>query len=226
MELRQYWRIVGRRWWLVLALVVTVLGVSLLLGPLGRTRYVASMRMVLSVPPQRIVGDTLNYDPTYYSFLNTEYLADDFSEILKSAAFAEDIGDELGDASLDWRVMASRRTTKTHRILSLKLTAADKEQAQHIGEAAARVIERKGKEYLAQLRQEDVQVRVIDPPEVTPEMGLLRVALEVGLRSLLGLVAGVAVAFVLHYLDSTMYEAEEAERLLGLRVLGEIPPEA
>ena len=46
---------------------------------------------------------------------------------------------------------------------------------------------------------------------------------DIGLRTLLGLMAGLFLAFVVDYLDSTLRTRHDAERALGLPVLGEIP---
>lgn len=225
MELKQYWRIFARRWWVVV--LITVLSGLLSVAFEVRTglSYVATMRVVTSVPPEPKAPDNYNYDK-YYTWLSSEYLVDDLSEIVKSRSFLDDVQVELNDPSIDVKTLieGERATKKTHRILAIKVTSNNKGQALAVANAAARVIEKKGKEYLLQLSYGDAQVKVIDPPEVALDGGGLRAALNIALRTALGFLAGVALIFLLYYLDSTIYDADDVERRLGMRVLGELPP--
>jgi uncharacterized protein involved in exopolysaccharide biosynthesis len=49
MELRQYWHIVWRRWWLIVALLVIVLLVSLATYRAPEPVYVATMRFAIGI---------------------------------------------------------------------------------------------------------------------------------------------------------------------------------
>lgn len=225
MELKRYWRIVRRRLWIVvlLPLVVAVASVASLF--LGSASYEATMRMIVSIPPEPKTGPYFGYERVY-SWQSSEYLLDDFAEVIKSQAFAQDVKAELGDDSLDVpSFVGSQRTDKTHRILTLRIAASDPEQARRIAQAATKVIETRGKNYFAQLNQAEAQVRVIDPPTVA-QVGTGTVGyMSLGLRIALGIIAALAVVLLLHYLDDAIYETEEAERWLGVPVLGEIPPQ-
>ncbi|MBI2909996.1 MAG: hypothetical protein HYX92_20335 [Chloroflexi bacterium] len=227
MELSQYWKILRRRWWVVVVLALVAAGASFAVERTTGLGYTASLRIIVSVPPEpRIVGGSYYTYDRYYSWLSSEYLTDDLGEVVKSRAFSEDMRAELSDDSLNLTIFGERGTKKTHRILSIKITSPDKDAALRTADAAARVIEKKGKDYLAQLSYGDAVVRVIDPPVVAVEGGGARAFLNIGLRTALGLFAGLALAFLMHYLDNAIYDAEDAERALGVRVLGELPPEA
>lgn len=225
MELRRYWGIVWRRFWIVVLLPLVVAVVSIATSFFGDVAYEATMRMIISIPPEPKIGPYFSYEQVY-SWQSAEYLIDDFSEVIRSQAFAQDVKTELGDGSFDVASFAgAQRTSKTHRILTLKMTSSDPEQAQRIAQAVARVIETKGKDYFAQLNQAAAQVKIIDPPQVarvgTGFIGYFNLVLRIAL----GFIAALALVFLLHYLDDTIYEAGEAERWLGVPVLGEIPPE-
>lgn len=225
MELRGYWRIVRRRLWILIAFTLLTGLLSFWLSPEGQATYAASIRMVVSIPPEPKTGNYYSYE-MLNTWLSSEYLVDDLGEVVKSAAFAQDMKDELKDDSLSMAEIAgSRSTQKTHRILTLKVTSPDPERARRIAEAAARVVEKKGGSYIAQLNYANALIRVIDPPSVARQGSPLRSYLDIGLRTALGFVAGLALVFLLHYLDDRIHEIEEVERLLGLPLLGEIPPE-
>jgi len=65
-------------------------------------------------------------------------------------------------------------------------------------------------------------VAVIDQPVVSRVGASLREQLDIPIRVLLALLAGIALAFILDYLDNSVRDALDAEAL-GLRVIGEIP---
>ena len=65
-------------------------------------------------------------------------------------------------------------------------------------------------------------IRVIDPPALVPQAVGLRERLDLPLRLLLALAAGVALAFLLDYLDDSVRSAADLEEM-GLAVVGEIP---
>jgi capsular polysaccharide biosynthesis protein len=46
---------------------------------------------------------------------------------------------------------------------------------------------------------------------------------EIGLRTLIGLIVGIGAAFLVDYVDPSVRTREEAEALLDMPVLGEIP---
>ncbi len=226
MELKQYWKILKRRLWIVI-LITLVTGVaSFLVSPEAQVNYVASTRLILSVPPEEPNGEFFRYNK-YYAWVASEYLVDDFGELIRSQAFLEDVKAELEDPTVDINnLKAATRSERTHRILTLTTTSKNREQALRVANAAVQVIQKKSKYYLAQLEEEGARVRVIDPPTVVRESTQLRSSLNIGLRTILGFLAGLALVFFLHYLDSALYGVREVEQLLGVSVLGEIPPES
>jgi capsular polysaccharide biosynthesis protein len=64
---------------------------------------------------------------------------------------------------------------------------------------------------------------LIDAPAISLVGRPAREQLEIPLRLALALAAGMALAFLLDYLDDAVRERADLERL-GLAVLGEIPP--
>ena len=122
-------------------------------------------------------------------------------------------------------IFGERGARKTHRLLTLTVTGRGPDEAQNIADAVVRVMENKGNQYLAQLGSDRAVVRVVDPPQVYPAVRGLRVLLDVGLRTGLGFLAGLALALLLEYLDNTVRGRQEVEGSLGLAVLGELPPE-
>lgn len=236
MELGHYIEIVRRRWWLVALTTLAALLVAGLLAYRGAAAYKATVRVAVSVPvpadmvmsaPQREDGlPTRFYDPNYYAWLSSEYLADDLSELVKSRAFAEDLGRILGEPVDAKSISDVLRTRKTHRILTITITANTFDRAQRLGDAIVQALRQDSGKYLAQLSAQMGQIVVIDPPQTQRGDGAAAVALEIALRTLLGLLFGLALVFALDYFDPTIRGERDVERTLGLPILGEIPAAA
>lgn len=224
MELRQYGRILWKRAWIIAGLTLLSGIVGFLVSP-ARDGYEATLRVAIGVQPEERRESVYQYD-RYYAFLASEYLADDFGEVVKSQAFLEDVQKEMGNTPVALgSIFGDRGAKKTHRLVTLTVTAKGQDQARQIADAVLRVMENKGNQYLAQLGSDRAVVRVVDPPQVYPASRGQRALLDLGLRTGLGLLAGLALVLLLEYLDNTVRDRTEAEGVLGLTVLGELPPE-
>ncbi len=222
MELRECGRILARRWQLIALITAITFGASVLMVAFGPAMYKGELRLTISVKPEPRQGDYYMYD-RYYTWLTSEYLVDDFGEVIKSEAFAQDVSRRLGEAVSPETIKRELSTKKTHRILAVTVTTGSQQQSANIASAIKEVMEERAADYFLQLDTRDAMLRVIDGPSVEPEMGRLRKALEIGLRTVVGFLAAVALAFLLHYLDPSVRDAAEAERVLGLPVLAEVP---
>jgi len=225
MELRQYWRIVRKRLWIVIVLVAIVLVSSLVLRPERPALYQTSMRFTVGLVPESRSGDYYAYD-RYYTWMSSEYLVDELTEVVGSEAFARAVSEELADSDLDLPAGAlhgSMGANRKHRILTLHITWGDQTQLREIADAAAKVLRERSADFLGQLGTTDADIHLIDPPVVLPAARSLKDKLDLPIRLFLALLAGVALTFILDYLDDTVRDQAEVEAL-GLAVLGEIPP--
>jgi capsular polysaccharide biosynthesis protein len=224
MELRQYWRIVYKRLWILIALVAIVLISSLILRPGPPALYQTSMRFTVAVVPESKSDDYYAFD-RYYTWMASEYFVDELTEIVGSEAFASAVGEELADSGLDITAGALRgslRADRKHRILTLHITWGKQAQLEEIANAAAKVLRKRSADFLGQLGTSDADIRLIDPPVVLPAAQSLKERLDLPIRLVLALLAGVALSFLLDYLDDTVRDRAEVEAM-GLAVLGEIP---
>jgi len=225
MELRQYWRIVYKRLWIIIALVAIVLICSLVFRPGNPALYQTSMRFTVGLVPESRGGDYYAYD-RYYTWMSSEYLVDELTEIVGSEAFARAVSEELADEGLDLPagvLRGSLGADRKHRILTLHITWGDQAQLGEIANAADRVLRKRSADFLSQLGTTNADIRLIDPPMVLPAARSLKDKLDLPIRLFLALVAGVALTFLLDYLDDTVRDRAEVEAM-GLAVLGEVPP--
>jgi len=221
MELRAYWRIVRRWWWLIVVAPLLVVAASLLLRPQASHGAVANMRLTVGIVPESGDGRFYTYD-RYYSWLTAEYLADDLSEIIRSRAFAGEVSKRLGGAVSAGQIQGATNPQKLHRILTVSVSASSEQQALDIANAIEATLRESVGQFLPQLSSENAAIAVIDPPALVPVGPGLREKLDLPLRAFLALALATALAFLFEYLDESVRDRDDIERL-GLSLLAEIP---
>lgn len=226
MELKQYAQIVWKRIWIPVALVVLVGAVSLLTAKTPPPGYSTSMRFTVGVRPQE-VPDQFNYD-SYYAWLSSEYLVDDMTGLVSSQMFADDVNrhlQEMGSAAQipPGSIGGVTIGGKQHRILSLTVNWGNPDELADIAQAIVTTMEQDSTHYLGQLGTPGALIQVIDepsPPAQNPRS--LTQRLDLPVRLLLAAAAGVALTFLLDYLDSSVRGKSELEAM-GISVLAEVP---
>lgn len=227
MELREYWGILRRRWAvpvLLTALVALISGWQLRPWQAAPVTYSASMRMLVGVLPLA-EADVTQYDPRYFAWLTSEYLVDDFTEVVGTELFARAINARLaqqGVAISPGLIRGSSNTGKQHRIIRLTFSWGDAEELRAIAAAAAAELEENAAAYFSQLGTDNASIQVLDSPTVVAQGQGVRGRIEWPLRVLLAAIAGVGLAFLLEYLDESVRRRTHLEEL-GLRVIGTIP---
>jgi capsular polysaccharide biosynthesis protein len=219
MELRQYWRIIRKRWWLVAAVPIVVLIVSLVTYRPPAPAYVANMRFAVGIEGTEPVA-AVSGEGRSDAWLASEYLADDLSQVLMGGDFAAEISKALDFVVPTGAIFATRE----HRIMSVSITWGDQNQVQQIAERVGAAIQDGGADYFPQLGGIEAKALLIDGPGIVQVGRSLKDKLDLPVRLLIALAAGVALAFLWDYLDDSVRDREDAE-ILGLNVLGEIPKE-
>lgn len=210
---------------MVIALVAIVLVIGLVFRPGRPALYQTSMRFTVAVVPEYRGDDYYTFD-RYYAWMASEYFVDELTQIVESEAFARAVSEELAHSGLDLPagvLRGSLGADRKHRVLTVHLTWGDREQLVEIADAAAEALRQHSTDFLGQLGATDADIRLIDPPVVLPTARSLKDKLDLPIRLFLALLAGVALTFLLDYLDDTVRNRAEVEAL-GLDVLGEIPP--
>jgi len=214
MQLRDYWRVLSKRWWIIvlIALVTsaTAYGYSKLQQPLYRSSA------TLYVTPRR-------YD--YGLTMVIQNLMRQYSQQLESDMFlnkvSEDLKLDLPAATLKSRI----HTSGTVDNLAIRIDVDDSDPAK--AQAIAGAL---GKEFLAnhEIRMEQVEkadkvdVYMYDNP--TPAT-LYRPRTKVNTIAggLLGLLVAGVIVFFLEYLDDTIKTPADVERYVAAPVVGNIP---
>lgn len=222
MELRAYARILLRRWWVAVAPVIVVaifIAVSYAPPP---TTYRVVMRFSAGTEP---AGLSLDYD-RYYPWLASEYIANGLADVAETGAFAQavaarlrDVGGEVAAEAIQGAIV----TDNAQSILVVYLTWPDAEQIVAVAQAIEDELVANSGAYYPQLEDVEPAVRPLDDPAPAAVPPGLRAQLtEPAIRLGLAVFVGAGLAFLWHYLDPTVHEAEELEEL-GWEVLVRIP---
>lgn len=232
MELRHYWWIIRRRWWLPVGLVVLVGLFSLLTLRPWQTRpavYTASLRFNVGLQPEPRSADYYTYD-RYYTWLGSEYLIDDLSEIIKGSAFAEAVTARLHQSGLTvapGAIQGSTQAGKLHRILTVSTSWGDPDGLLRITQAISETIQADLPQFYGALLTSTpgaapIEAILIDGPHVGVNGPGLRERLDLPIRLILALLLGIGLTFLLDYLDPHVRSRVDLEEM-GLPVIGEIP---
>jgi capsular polysaccharide biosynthesis protein len=224
MELRQYASIIRRRFWLPLGLLVVVLITGLALRQPGVIQFVASARVLVDVPPlQQVEG--MGFDPRLTAPQATEYLVDDFSAFVTGDVVARTVSERLaaqGIAVPPGIIQSSTSSQQVHRVVEIQVTWNDPEQARVILQTAIEALQQEAPAYFGRLGALQPSVRLFDGPRVAPLPPSLTQRLDLPVRVLLAVLAGVALCFLLDYLDDSVRNGSELEAM-GINVLAEVP---
>jgi capsular polysaccharide biosynthesis protein len=271
MELRQYWNVIWKRRWLVLAIVGVAAVVSALMYLASDRTYKAEVRFATRQDtteqgvgrPIDVQGQVLfMFDPYYYRWFGSEFLVDDYTQIAASDAFAqsvlatmreagfagqvnEDLIEQdveaggtggrgqpqvtelenqvakLSPAAVRGAIEADRR----HRELRLTVTTPGMELTKAVADAAGIVLTSARIQPVRGEMVDDLaafsQIDRVGPTNI--ESSRSQDILNAIIRVIIGLVAALALAFLLEYLDNSLRDERDAAKVLELPVLGAIP---
>ncbi|MCS6870844.1 MAG: hypothetical protein NZ571_05245 [Anaerolineae bacterium] len=227
MELKNLLAVLLRRWWLVAVPSLIALALSLpSFGQLIRPQplYRVTVRFTAAQPPQPNSGESFE-ERSYIAWLGSEYAVINLAAWLRTESFAREVSAALkadGQAINVETVRAMIASDSVRSILTLYLTDSDAERLRTVAQAAVRTLVERSNAYFPQLSGQPAQVVPLDAVEVTLLPLPFTERLAPLLRTLIGVLGGVGLAFLADYLDPTLRTRRELEAL-GLPILAEIP---
>ncbi|MCA9959696.1 MAG: hypothetical protein KC443_11715 [Anaerolineales bacterium] len=221
MELRRFWAIFWRRWPLVVIPAVIVLGVALATYQSPAAVYTVGVRFIVAQEPVTTAATV--QEERYYNWLTSEYVVNGLTDWVNGRNFATAVSAQLAKEGLDIPAGAIQPVAdNTRSMLTLSLTAGDAEALAAIMRAAITVLVTQNAAALPQLGGETAVIVPLDEPIVNQVSAGLRAQLDLPLRVILALGAGVGLALLVEYLDPTVRTRAQVEEL-GLPILGDIP---
>jgi capsular polysaccharide biosynthesis protein len=220
MELKQYAQIVWKRVWIPILLGVVVAAASLWTQTTPAPTYNMTMRFNVGVKP---AAGEYNYDG-YHAWIASEYLTDNLTGLVSSQNFANEVNSYLAGMGSAAQVPAGTISAENqHRILRMNVSWGNAEELNQISQAITQAMEENALNYFPQAGETGALITMIDtvgPFETRASS--LRQQLDLPVRLVLALGAGIALTFLLDYLDDRVRGKTELEAM-GIPVLAEVP---
>jgi hypothetical protein len=231
MELREYWRIFARRWWLAFLPALVIVAYTLLTYQKPPTLFQAHMNFAAGLPLEE-QSEGYAYDG-YYNWLTSEYIANGLSDMVRRERFAAAISARLIENGVSMpdgapipsgAIQGALASDNAQSLFVIYITWGDPDTLLAIADAVTLELTENAGDYFPQLsdlpmppaRRVDAPAPGAVPPSLRSQ--LTGPVLRIGL----GWVVGLGLVFLLHYLDPTIRERAELEAL-GYAVIGEIP---
>jgi capsular polysaccharide biosynthesis protein len=225
MELRQFWTVIRRRWGLVLVPALIVLILGLVTWRPSATSYNAGVRFIVGQQPgvDAVAAD----EQRYYNWLTSEYIVNGLTDWVRGGKFAEAVSEYLAGKGIEvppGAIQGGLAADNARSMLTVSLNGGDPEMVAQMMDGVISVLVNRNAEALPQLGGETAVLVQLDEPVVNAVPGSLRSQLDLPLRLALALAVGFGLALLAEYLDPTVRDRRELERL-GLPILGAIPAE-
>ena len=228
MELKQLWAVIRRRWWLVLIPAVVA---AILALPSARTAispavtYTTAIRFTASQLPTADKAQNFQ-DQSYIPWLASEYAVNNLATWMGTDSFATEIAVKLTAqgktiSAGDIRA-AGIRADSARSIMTLYLYWPNPDDLKLMAQAAIDVLREKNQVYFPQFGAQKAEITPLDTINVAPVSTPITQRLGPLFRVLVGLAAGLVLAFLAEYLDPTIRDWRDVE-VLGLGVIAEIP---
>lgn len=227
MELKWYMGVLWRRWPAIVILPMLVALIAVYQDATRTEEYSANARLSVVRMPDTGPPEDFRYDE-YYNYLASEFKIDDLVETVRGNVFAGAVAERLQANGMDVstaEVQSALTSDRQHRILSIDVTTTDLERTMRISEAAVEELESNASLYL-DIPDEGpgAIVRAVQIPD-SANADSARARLILVLSVLVAVGFGVLLAFLIDYLDDTLYDADATMSALKLPVISTVPAE-
>ncbi len=224
MELLLIVRVLLRRWWLVLipTVIATALTLPALLGGSTATRQFTTL--IRYSAAQQLDALPAARDGDYQDvWLASELTVNALTGWVTTSSFRAEVQQALAAQGQNLDLGGLGIAADNQRSIGqIFLSWSNPDELAQIAQAAITVLQTRSAAYFRQLGNAPAEVTILDEPQITPSPPPIADRLGPLLRIGLGLLAGVVLAFLVEYLDTTVRRREDVEAL-GLPVVATIP---
>jgi len=223
MELRLYARILLRYWWLIAiptviaaAFAVPEMLTSAADGGFTTTIHYSAAQRPEAQPPRD--GDFQDI------WLASEYTVNAMTTWALTESFRREIAERVtADVPLEIHRLGVAADNQ-RSVGVLYLSYPDAEGLEAIAQAAIEVLQTRNRAYFPQVGAAPAEVTILGNPVIVAAPPPLTNRFAPVIRIGLGLIVGLGLALLAHYLDPTLRQREELE-MIGLPVIGTLPRE-
>jgi len=214
-DIREILHILLMRWWIiVICFLVAAISSAVVSFYFLTPVYQAQTSLFLGKESEKLAGIDIG------DLQLSNQLINDYREIIKSRLVSAEVLESL---NIDMAIEEFQRrvnvtTIKDSRLFKISFESTDPELATRVANQLGEEIKKKAKEII------DVKnVQVIDVAEVPNHPIKPNKKMNVAVASVLGIMLGVFIIFVLEFLDHTIKRPQDIEKYLGINTIGEIP---
>lgn len=214
MEIRDYWQVVTKRWWVFVICIIIAGGAAYGFSRGQQPIYRSSSKIYVS-PARPDLGLTLVIKDIIRQY-SQQILSDKFLNQVNSQL-------RLDRSAGALRKMITAAGTADNLAIQVDVDDPDKKAAQKIAEALATAFIDNHAIDMAPVEPRDrIDLRIYDETrEGVQNRPQTRVNVMAG--AVFGLLLGAIIAFLLEYTDDTIKTSEDVERHIALPAVGSIP---
>lgn len=214
MEIRDYWQVVTKRWWVFVICIIITGGAAYGFSRGQQPIYRSSSKIYVS-PARPDLGLTLVIKDIIRQY-SQQILSDKFLNQVNSQL-------RLDRSAGALRKMITAAGTADNLAIQVDVDDPDKKAAQKIAEALATAFIDNHAIDMAPVEPRDrIDLRIYDETrEGVQNRPQTRVNVMAG--AVFGLLLGAIIAFLLEYTDDTIKTSEDVERHIALPAVGSIP---
>ncbi len=223
MELILILRVLMRRWYLVLIPVVIV-AFFILPDFLGGSAASGGYTTTIRYSASQVLEAIPNRDGDYQDvWLASELTVNALTDWVRTSSFLGEVEQTARESGASVSAAAIGIAADNRRSVGqIQISYPDLETLKALSEAAINVLKNRAQYYFPQLGQQPAQVTILDVPQIVAAPPPITNRLAPLIRLGIGLLAGMAVAFMAEYFDPTLRRREQVEAL-GLPVIATLP---
>jgi capsular exopolysaccharide synthesis family protein len=220
MDLRDYLRVVARRWRTIVGFTLAALAIAALVTVVMTPQYASTARLFVSTSPN-------NTDEAYQGSLFSAQRVTSYADLASGQALARRVIDRLELETTTFELIEKIDATVVPEtvLLEITVTDADPRQAQRLTQAVAGELTELVSELETARGQSSapIEATIVDPASLPLVPESPKPLLNLGLAGVLGLLLGIGAAVVRELLDTTIKDEDDATKVAGAAVMGTIP---
>ncbi|MCL6472839.1 MAG: polysaccharide biosynthesis tyrosine autokinase [Firmicutes bacterium] len=228
-ELKDFLKVITKYKHLIILGTLICLVATIVVTVYTPPTYEASLQLLVS-QKQVVVGDSSTAGESYQAILTSERLAKTFSQMIENRSTAEKVIDKLNIPVLPTDLTKRIKAEPIRDTQLINITVQDKNpaQAQQIANTIGVVFKKMVEDIETTNKktgdsQTLVSISIVEPAIEPTEPVSPRPVLNAVFAFIIGLLVSITLAFLLNYMDTTIKDVDEVERLCGLVSLGQIP---
>ena len=221
MDLRDYLRVLRRQWVLVVVglLLGTAVGVVIILR--ATPLYSSTVRLFVSTPG----SDTANAQ-MYQGGLFSQQRVTSYADLIKGSTVAEKVLSRVGSDETPATLVNQITATADPDSVILQITVTDSSpaRAQLLAQTTAEVFT----DYVGELESAEdparspIRAAIVDSANLPVGPVYPRPLITIGLGAIIGLLLGLAAAWLRETLDTSLKTVDEVQKITGASMLGSV----